>query len=220
MKLTFFFLHLFVVSNLSFAQAPAQALDLKAVVGIHLDDSYRSEHDFLCSGVLVSPTIVLTSGHCIDVIANEVYEQWSIFGYRPELLKVKIAGMKVEVADVIYAPSYFEALGFHGEDLALIKLKKPTSVKPLRIAPVSLLKADTKALMISPRKIRETTLLSVKSFSGNAVVFMKDSACSGDSGGALLVKAGSEFLLAGILSPQSKDCSDALGVAIYPRIFI
>lgn len=219
MKLTFFFLHLFVVSNLSFAQAPAQALDLKAVVGIHLDDSYRSEHDFLCSGVLVSPTIVLTSGHCIDVIANEVYEQWSIFGYRPELLKVKIAGMKVEVADVIYAPSYFEALGFHGEDLALIKLKKPTLVRPLKIAPLTLLKAETKAFMISPRRIRETKLTTVKSFSGHSVVFMKDSACAGDSGGALLVKSGAEYLLAGILSPQSKECTEEEGVSIYPRLF-
>jgi len=217
MKLTLLFLHLFILNNLGFAQAPN--LTLQAVVGIHLDDPYKPEQDFICSGVLVTSTIVLTTGHCIDVIANELYEQWSIFGYRPELLKVKIAGVKVEVADVIYAPSYFEALGFHGEDLAVIKLKNPSAVKPLKIAPLTQLKPDMKGLMVLKGKVRETSLVSVKSFSGNSVVFMKNSACSGDSGGALVVKSGNEYVLAGILSAQSKGCSQEIGVAIYPRIF-
>ena len=46
------------------------------------------ENNYYCSGTLISPTVVLTAGHCTDVFSNEVPEGTSImvsFDERPEL---------------------------------------------------------------------------------------------------------------------------------------
>lgn len=186
-----------------------------------MNDPKNSEFDFFCSGVLIAPDKILTTGHCIEVMGSEVYEQWSYFTYNPEKLKVKARGIKYEVADVILAPSYTEAVGFAGEDLALIRLKKPLKdIKPFKIAPRHFLKAGTAVTMVARNKAAETVITSQKSYAGNTVLFTdgsKSGVCGGDSGGALLVRAGSEVMLAGILSAQEEGCVKRTGVSIYAR---
>lgn len=219
-------LTLISLSNLSHALYGGKVVSgnssLNAVVSLHLSDAEKPEHDFFCSGVLVAPDKILTTGHCIEVMATEVYEQWNIFSYEPEKLKVKIAGVKHAVADVILAPSYFESTGLDAEDLALIKLKKPvTSVKPFKLAALSTLKAKQPATLVVRGQMAETTILAVKKYAQSSVVYTdgsKAGVCSGDSGGALLVKSGSEFLLAGILSAQEEGCVRKTGVSIFPKI--
>lgn len=214
------------LSDLSYALYGGKSVGadpaFNAVVSLHLSDLEKPEHDFFCSGVLVAADKVLTTGHCIEVMASEVYEQWNIFAYEPEKLKVKIAGTKYAVADVIIAPSYFEALGLEGEDLALIKLRRPiTKVKPLKLAPLATIKSKQAATLIARGKMAETTILSVTKYPRSTAIFTdgsKAGVCGGDSGGALLVKSGSEFLLAGILSAQVDGCEKQTGVSIFPRI--
>jgi secreted trypsin-like serine protease len=214
------------LSDLSHALYGSKAVgvnpSLNAVVSLHLSDAEKPEYDFFCSGVLVAPDKILTTGHCIEVMATEVYEQWNIFSYEPEKLKVKIAGVKYAVADVILAPSYFESVGLDAEDLALIKLKKPvTSVKPFKLAPINSLKAKQAASLVARGQIAETTILAVKKYAHTSVVFTdgsKAGVCAGDSGGALLVKSGSEYLLAGILSAQEEGCPKKSGISIFPKI--
>lgn len=182
-----------------------------AVVSLHLSDPQKPEFDFFCEGVLVAPDLVLTTGHCIEVMAMEAYEQWNIFAYEPEKMKVKVAGVKYPVADVMIAPSYFESNGLDAEDLAMIKLKKPvTTVKPLKFAPMSSLKPKQPVTMIARGKEAETTILTVKKYTNVSVIVTdgsKAGVCEGDSGGALLVKSGAEYLLAGILSSQDEGCA-------------
>ena len=120
------------------------------------------------------------------------------------------------------APSYTEAVGFEGEDLALITLKKPLiNIKPIKIAKQSSLREGLPVTMVAKGEMVKTTISSVQNYSGNLVVFthgMTAGFCEGDSGGALLVKINNELVLAGILSAQSEGCERRTGVSIFPRI--
>lgn len=142
----FIFVLLISISDLSHALYGARTItpsQFSAVVTIHLNDSEKPEYDSFCSGVLVAPDKVLTIGHCIEVVGSKLYEKWNIFTYEPNLIKIKAGGNKYEVADVIIAPSYTEAVGFEGEDLAIITLKKPlTNIVPIKMVSKGSLKAD------------------------------------------------------------------------------
>ncbi|MBA2404731.1 MAG: trypsin-like serine protease, partial [Bdellovibrionales bacterium] len=206
------FVLLVSISDLSHALYGAKPLtpssSASAVVTLHLNDPDKPQYDSFCSGVLVAPNKVLTTGHCIEVMGTELYEQWNLFTFEPERIKVKIAGIKYEVSDVVIAHSYTEAVGYAGEDLAVITLKKNvTTVKPLKMVAKSSLKAGLPVSLIARSKIAASIITSVKSYAGNVIVFTdgsKAGVCEGDSGGALLVKIGNEEFLAGILSAQSE----------------
>ena len=43
---------------------------ISAVVTLHLNDPDNPEYDSFCSGVLVAPDKVLTTGHCIAVMGT------------------------------------------------------------------------------------------------------------------------------------------------------
>ena len=221
----FIFVLLISISDLSHALYGARTItpsQFSAVVTIHLNDSEKPEYDSFCSGVLVAPDKVLTTGHCIEVVGSELYEKWNILTYEPNLIKIKAGGVKYEVADVIIAPSYTEAVGFEGEDLAIIILKKPlTNIRPMKIAIKGSLKAGLAVTMVARDKMANSTIIAVKSYAGNLVVFTdgtKSGVCEGDSGGALLVKIGNDLALAGILSAQSEGCERQTGTSIFPRI--
>lgn len=195
--------------------------DFAAVVTLHLNDPDYSEYDEFCSGVLVSATKILTTGHCIEVLGTELYDQWNFFVNNPKQIKVKIAGVKLEVSDVILAPTYAEAQGYEGEDLAMVVLKKPSTVKPLKIFPRHLLKKGLAVSLVANGQIADTNIVAVKSYAGNLVTFTdgnKSGVCGGDSGGATLVKQGAEYFLAGLLSSQGEGCTPQTGVSIFPRI--
>ena len=221
----FIFVLLISISDLSHALYGARTItpsQFSAVVTIHLIDSEKPEYDSFCSGVLVAPDKVLTTGHCIEVVGSKLYEKWNIFTYEPNLIKIKAGGNKYEVADVIIAPSYTEAVGFEGEDLAIITLKKPlTNIRPIKMVSKGSLKAGLVVTLVARDKMANSTITAVKSYAGNLVVFTdgtKSGVCEGDSGGALLVKIGNDLALAGILSAQSEGCERQTGTSIFPRI--
>lgn len=221
------FLLLISLSDLSHALYGGKSLAAgsqnSAIVTLHLADTSYPEYDEFCTGVLISATKVLTTGHCIAVMGTEVYEKWSIFSYEPNLIKIKIAGVKYQVADVNIAPTYAEAVGYAGEDLAVITLKKAVKgVTPIKIASRGSLKVGLPVTMIARGQVASTKILAVKNYSGNTVIFTdgsKAGICEGDSGGALVVKIGSEQMLAGILSAQGEGCERRTGVSIFPRLF-
>jgi secreted trypsin-like serine protease len=221
----FIFVLLISISDLSHALYGARSItpsQFSAVVTLHLNDSEKPEYDSFCSGILVAPDKVLTTGHCIEVLGSELYDRWNIFTYEPNLLKIKAGGNKYEVADVVIASSYTEAVGFEGEDLAIITLKKPLkNIRPIKIASKASLKAGLPVTMVARGKMANSTITAVKSYAGNLVVFTdgtKSGVCEADSGGALLVKIGNEQVLAGILSAQSEGCERQTGTSIFPRI--
>lgn len=223
-KLALIFI-LLSVSNFSFALYGARALStpnsFSAVVSLHLNDADYPEYDYFCSGVLIAADKVLTTGHCIEGMAAEVYQKWNLFGYEPHLLRVKANGVKLEVADVMISPTYFEGAGFEGEDLAIVKLKRPVSIKPLKIASKNALRAGQGVAMVARHQIAFTTIKALRSYSGNTVIFTDGSragVCVGDSGGALLILQNGEYQLAGILSAQRDNCEKHTGVSVFPRV--
>lgn len=220
------FVALISISDLSHALYGARTISpsqFSAVVTIHLNDPEKPESDSFCSGVLIAADKILTTGHCIEVMGTELYEQWNMFAYEPNLIKIKVGNVKYEVADVTLAPSYTEAVGYEGEDLAIIKLKKPlTNVTPIKIAARNTLNAGMSVTMVARGKMAETTITAVKSYAGNTVIFTdgaKAGTCEGDSGGALLVKKTDGYYLAGILSAQTEGCFKQTGVSIFARTY-
>lgn len=193
----------------------------QAVVSIHLSDADKPQYSYFCSGVLVTPTRVLTTGHCITRMGDEVYDRWNMFIYEPRVIKVRINGKEHSVRDVNLAPTYAEHYSFQGEDLAAIDLVKTAAVKPLRLARVSDLKAGLKVRMIARGLEASSTIKKIQRFDDNLVVFTqgdKAGVCQGDSGGALLIQKNGENLLAGILSAQEEGCFRMDGVSHFPRL--
>lgn len=220
------FVLLISISDLSHALYGARAVtstQFSSVATIHLNDPENPEYDAFCSGVLIAADKILTTGHCMEVMGTQIYDQWSKFVYEPNLIKIKIGNVKYEVADVTIAESYTEAQGYEGEDLALIKLKKSvTNVAPIKVANKSILKAGMAVTMVAKGKMADTKIINVKNYAGNTVIFTdgtKAGTCDGDSGGALLVKQGESYVLAGILSAQTEDCYKKTGVSIFARSY-
>jgi secreted trypsin-like serine protease len=223
LKLLLFFL-ITSFSRFSYALYGAKAISagqFSSVVSLHLNDPDEPEYDYFCSGVLVAPDKILTTGHCIEVMGTQIYNMWSKFVYWPSLIKVKADGKFQEVKDVLLAPTYTEAMGFEGEDLALIILSRPLNIKPLKIASRASLSAGQSVTLVARGKSADSKILSIKSFGGNFVTFTDGSisgVCSGDSGGALVTKINNEYMLAGILSAQSEGCKKQTSASIFPRI--
>ncbi len=192
----------------------------QAVVSLHLNDPQNPQYDFFCNGVVIASDKILTSGHCIEGMATEVYEKWFIFEYEPRLMKVMVAGVKYDVAQVTLSPGYTENIGFAGEDLAIIQLKKAVTITPLKLARWSDLRAGVPASLIARGKIADTTISRTEVFGGNLVTYTSGSrtgVCQGDSGGALIIRKNGENLLAGIISVQARDCERHDPAAVFPK---
>lgn len=194
----------------------------KFVVSLSLDENHKRGFEDFCSGVLISPTKVLTAGHCINGIGHMAYGMSMALVYRPYHLFIEVGDEVIEASSVTYSPDYFESRFFDGEDLALIHLSKVVKfVKPIKITDRKLISGLPLTLIARERKV-ETKLTEARTF-GNAGVLFLDSAagaCAGDSGGAVVVQEKSgEPELAGILMYAGKEkCERKTGHAYFPKV--
>lgn len=174
-----------------------------------------------CQGVAITPTKVLTSGHCIEAMGLEIRENSQLLTYYPEMVNVAGSSDRVQAKVITLAPTYFDSSAADAEDLALIEL--PRALRGVEILPVADardLTPGTKILLTSNKEEADSKILQrirglggliIKSDGTNAGI------CQGDSGGALiLVKNGKRFL-AGILSAQSTGCMRKHVLAYFPR---
>ena len=93
---------------------------------------------FLCSGTLVTPTIVVTAGHCSSVTG--VAEQGTPIGLPGQIINVTLGSNKVgqgttyAVKNVTVNPNYNFLLNGSGYDVALLELSTPAPYPTVKIA--------------------------------------------------------------------------------------
>lgn len=220
-----FFLLLLLVSQSAFALYGKNVTTSSDsfVVSLFLNDQQNPETNFFCNGVLISPTKVLTAGHCIDGIGIELYETSHELIYRPELVNVKVGKDLIRAKSISLAPSYFEGTGFEAEDLAIVELSKPiTGVMPIKFLPKMSVQKNLGVTLIARGKKVDGLIISVKQFLKTGILFIHGSsgACRGDSGGAIIVKQNGEPKLAGILMYSGEGaCDQKAGYGHLPKPF-
>lgn len=191
------------------------------MASLFLDDKENPDQGFFCSGVLIAPNKVLTAGHCIDRMGLDVYEMSQALVYRPQLLKIEIAGKMVRAKSVTFSNSYFEGHGFNSEDLAIIELRAPLkNAKPISMAPKgALIKGIPLSLIARGNKVK-TSLLHVRNFPNSTILVLdkEAGACLGDSGGAIILEEKGQPKLAGILMYEGdRTCIRKNGYGHFPK---
>ena len=89
---------------------------------------------FLCTGTLISPTVVLSAGHCGSVTGAAVASPAS---WPAQLIDVRIGSNKpgqgedVPVSQVVVNPNYLLTSGY---DISLLKLSRASTKTPVKVA--------------------------------------------------------------------------------------
>jgi secreted trypsin-like serine protease len=89
---------------------------------------------FLCTGTLITPTWVLTAGHCSNITAGTVASPAS---WPPQLISVRVGGVtqndgeRLGVSRVVMHPDYLLTSGY---DVSLLQLSSSSTMAPTQVA--------------------------------------------------------------------------------------
>ena len=191
------------------------------MASLHIHDPENVSSKAFCAAVLISPTKVLTAGHCMDVIGMEVYDYALRLVNEPQLLRVNIAGKKHVAKSVTFARSYFEASGFEGEDLAVIELQEKSFATPIPVTTIKNLRVHVPVTLVAHGKEGNSIIKSVNQLGEHRITTLDGTftrACAGDSGGAIIVENAGRYELAGIILTDGVGCERRDTLSIHPSL--
>ena len=169
----------------------------------------------LCSGTVISPTVVLTAAHCVspDVVGtgNTFYVLTA-----NDLTDKTHPSPKLTVKETHFDPAFDIKQVFNGHDIAVVILDTPTTIKPIpwnKDVMADSLKGQPTRLVgyglsdsfgETGAGIKRQVSVKLNSFDG---LFVKTGTlipwkgiCSGDSGGPVLMKIGGVEKVVGVNS--------------------
>lgn len=169
----------------------------------------------LCTGEIISPTVVLTAAHCVhpdEVGEGAVFKVFT----KPDLTDGGTRGADfLAVAETHFDPAWSPTNLTGGHDLAVVILAQPTDIKPLPVNRVPLtnaLKGTTATLIgygldkhfsqdgAGVKRIAEVKLKSWSDQFVSTGTLFGAGICNGDSGGPVLVDINGEPTIVGVNS--------------------
>jgi hypothetical protein len=175
----------------------------------------------VCSGTLITPTVVLTAAHCTPPTTGSSFTDIAVFFGND----VTQSGELIQVIDGWSHPSF--SLDEADYDIAVLRLARPGPAAPIQVNTIAMSNADvgdpvrivgfgmtSENNPNSAGRKRQGTTVVYEVFPGLFTMPLQPSGtCSGDSGGTALMVRGGNEVVTGVHSR-----SDCASIAIDTRV--
>ncbi len=190
----------------------------RAVVVVAAQTSSRALY---CSGVVVSPHVVLTSALCVDPSNVGAGATFAVFlGNDLNDEAQTGSAFYANVASVVSDPAFQMFMPDNGHDIGVVIVEAPLTIKPMPINRSALAQADVGAsvrlvgfgdsdpMSPAPANMRRQVSTTIKSITADFVTTgdATHGTCDGDSGGPVLMTQGGQEVVVGITSSGPPNC--------------